>query len=160
VQRSTGIFLILVALFLVSCGQVVPKAVEGATGIQTNQQGDTVTIKGKDGESLTFSSQVPEELKDFPVPQGFKYDSSGSMSMGGDRLAVGTWTGKAAMPTVIEFYQKELPRQGWKEESNFTSDDGGLLTFSKGETDGVTITTSKDGDTVTLSVMFGKSSKK
>jgi hypothetical protein len=160
-HRGIGIVLVMVALLLAACGQVAQKAVEQTTGVQTSQQGDTVTIKGKDNQTTEISSQVPDELKSFPVPQGFKLDSGGSMSTGGDKVSVASWTGTGTPQMVVEFYQQTLPGQGWQEQANFTSGDGGMLTYTKGEQDGVTITTSKeDGDKVTISVMLGKTSQK
>lgn len=177
--RSLIIVVICAAISLTGCAQAAQKAVEQATGVQTSQQGDTVTIKGKDGESVTIqgkdgdtvtiqgkdgesvtiSSQLPQELKDFPVPEGFKLDSGGSMASGAEKVLVATWSGTGTHQSVTAFYQKTLPGKGWQEESSFTSKDGSLLTYRRGDQDGVTITTSQEGDKLTISVMMGQGTR-
>ncbi|MDA8187675.1 MAG: hypothetical protein M0T85_06005 [Dehalococcoidales bacterium] len=157
--RIAIVSLAIIALLVTGCGQVAQKAVEQATGVQVNQKGDSVTVKGKDGQSVQFSSQMPDELKDFPVPQGFKLDSSGSMSSGGDKLSVASWKGNGTVQDVAQFYKKNLTEKGWKEESSFNSQDGGLLNYSKGE-QSATITIDKKDSGIEISLLLGKSNKK
>jgi hypothetical protein len=147
----------LTALGVVACASPAQKAVEQATGVQTSQKGDTVQIKGQDGTTLSVSSQLPDDLKNFPVPPGFKPDSSstGSMSAGGDKLAVASWKGTGTLDSVAAFYKTAMPAQGWTEVSTLSTDSGGLLIYSKGDQNGLTITTSKDADGVTISVLLG-----
>ena len=156
--RGAGIVLLTFAVLLSGCAQAAQKAVEQATGVQTSQKGDTVTVKGKDGESVVVSSTTLEEFKSFPVPEGFKLESSGSVSSKGEKLSVATWKGKGSLPEVDKFYQKTMPGQGWTEESVFTTDTGSMLSFNKGDIN-VVITTSKQDDVVDIAVMLGKSAQ-
>lgn len=149
-----------VGLALAGCQQVAQKAVEQTTGVSIDQKGDSVTVKGKDGETVNFSSEMPAELKDLPVPAGLKFDGSGSMSANGDKLAVANYKGKGALQPIVDHYQKTLPGLGWKEESNIMTDTGGLLSFSstKSSADSLTVSFNKgEGDAVEVSLMFGKS---
>lgn len=160
VLRVAVVALAVLAVLLSGCQQAAQKAVEQATGVQTSQKGDTVTVKGKEGETVVISSQVPEEFKSFPVPQGFKLDSSGTMTQGGDKLSVASWKGNSTFQAVQEFYQKAMPGQGWKEEASFATDTGGMLSYSKGDQNGLTITYGKEGDDITITAMLGKSTAK
>ena len=157
--RSAIAALIIAALSVTGCAQVAQKAVEQATGVQVDQKGETVTLKGKDGEAVTLSSQTPEELKNFPVPQSFKLDSSGSMSSGGDKLSVATWKGKGTVQEVAQFYKKALSDKGWKEDLSFDSQDGAQLSYSNG-TESATITINKQDSDIEISVLLGKTSQK
>ena len=153
-------FAVSAAVALGGCQQVAQKAVEQATGITTDQKGDSFTIKGKDGETVNFNSQVPAELKDFPMPANFKLDSSGSMSSGGDRVSVASYKGKGDLQSVTQYYQQTLPGLGWKEEGNMMTDDGGVLVYAstKDAADALTVTIGKgEGDAVEVSVLYGKS---
>jgi hypothetical protein len=157
VRRFAVLVVALTALLVSGCAQVAQKAVEQATGVQVDQKGEAFTIKGKDGESVNFSSETPAELKDFPIPQGFKLDSSGSMTSNGDKVSVASYKGKGALDTTVAFYQSKLPGLGWKEEGNFMTDTGGMINYTKGDTDGLTVTVSKDNENLDVSVLLGKS---
>lgn len=164
------------ALAITACNNPVKPAVEGGTEIQTSQQtsqrtnqqtnqqtsqkGDTVSIKSQDGSTVNISSQMPDDLKNFPVPAGFKPDSSGSVTSGnsgGDKLAVTTWKGTASLDSVTEFYKKTMPSQGWTEASVVSTDSGAVFSYSKGDQSALTITTGKDGNSVTISVLLTRS---
>ncbi len=154
----------MVVLVLASAGcqqaaeKATQKAVEQATGVQISQKGDQVTLKGKDGEAITIGSQVPDELKNFPVPQGFKAakDGFGSMSSKGDALSVGSWEGSGTPDSVLEFYKKTMPGQGWTEDYSFSAEDGGQIGYTKGRNQAV-VTVDKSDKTTTISVLWGKS---
>jgi hypothetical protein len=142
----------LVVVLLVSgCAQAAQTVVEKTTGVQVNQKGDTVTVKGKDGEQVTISSKLPDELKTFPVPQGFSLETSGSMSSGDGNLATGSWKGKASVQDVAAFYKKTMTDQGWKEEYTFSADDASQASYSKdGQLANVTMSKEDSGSTVTV----------
>ncbi len=161
--RLAFVVVIVAALLTGCCGQITQQAVEQTTGVKVEQgssgQPDKVTIKGKDGESLTISSEVPAELKNFPVPAGFKLEPTGggSLQSGADKTSVATWKAKANVDDVVAFYKQQMASQGYKEEMAMTSSDGGVLVYSKGDSS-VTVTLGKEGDTLNLAVMMGKSS--
>lgn len=159
--RLVIISFLIVAFLLTGCAQAAQKAVEQATGVQVDQKGENVTIKNKDGEQMTFSSNVPDELKNFPVPPGFSVDASGagSMSTGADKVSVATWKGKGSVDDVVAFYKKTMADQGYKEDFAMTAGDGGTLSYSKGES-GAMITIGKQGGDITIGVLLGKSPAK
>jgi hypothetical protein len=155
--------LVVLATTTVGCQQatekVAQKAVEQATGVQINQKGDQVTLKGADGEAITFGSQVPDELKNFPVPQGFKLakDGFGSMSSKGDTMSVGSWEGSGTADSVLDFYKNTMPGQGWTEDYSFSADTGGQVSYTKGQ-NGALVSIDKADNVTKISVLMGKSS--
>ncbi|MCL4535488.1 MAG: hypothetical protein M1370_10070 [Bacteroidetes bacterium] len=160
--RVAIVSLVILALLLTGCAQAAQKAVEQATGVQVDQKGENVTIKGKDGEQLTVSSNVPDELKNFPVPPGFtaQKDGAGTLSTGGAKTSVASWKGKGKVEDTVAFYKKTLTDQGYKEEMSMTAGDGGVLSYTKGDSS-VSITISKkDGDNIELAVLIGSGSNK
>ena len=145
------------AVLVGGCAQAAQKAVEQTTGTSINQSGDTVTVKGKDGEQLTISSTIPDELKTFPVPSGFTSDSASSMTSGGDKLSVGTWTGKATLADVGTFYKQTAATQGWEVTMTFGDNTSGQMQATGSDNMGYVITYSaKDGGVVEVSVMASK----
>lgn len=159
-RRVGGICLILIGLFLASCGGIAQQAVEKTTGIQASQKGDAVTIKGADGKDLKLSSEAPAELKDFPVPSGMTLDGTGSMEAGGSKMSVANWKGKGKTAEVADFYKKNMPAKGWKEESVFTADDTAMLSYSKDSGESATITIAQEEDgTIDIGLLLGKNSK-
>jgi len=150
----------LLALLLSGCAQAAQKAVEQTTGVKTDQKGDAVTITSKEGTAVTFTSNMPEELKDFPVPDGFKFDSSGSMSSGEDKLAAANWKGKSDYKTVSDYYKKAMADKGYKEDFTVDTDTGGMRNYSKGDISlTVTFDREKGQDEMTISVLLGKSKR-
>ncbi|MHB1004673.1 MAG: hypothetical protein ACYC3S_03405 [Chloroflexota bacterium] len=112
--RWLAISLAIVALLIGGCTSPAQKVVEQTTGTSINQKGDTVTIKGKDGEQFTLSSTMPDELKNFPAPAGFKLENASSISAGADKTATATWKGKAPITDVAAFYKKYAADQNWQ----------------------------------------------
>ncbi len=161
-MRVKILLLAALALVLSGCQQVADKAVEQATGIKVDQKGESVTIKGKDGEVVTFSAKLPDELKDFPVPQGFDHaeGSFGAMSAKkSERVATAVWRGKTAVETVVQFYKKGIADKGWKEESTFSTGDGFQGYYSKADAEAV-VTVIKEGEITSINVIVGKGIKK
>lgn len=152
--------LLSLSVLVVGCAAAAQQAVQQATGVEVKQGGNQVTVKGADGSSVTVDSSIPAELKDFPVPQGFKSEGGGTMTNGGDKLAAVSWKGTGQAQSVIDFYKTSLPSKGWTEESTLISGDGGLLNYSKPDGYGLMVTVSQDDKSnVTVAVLGGKSSK-
>jgi hypothetical protein len=152
----------VVALVAVTgCQRVVEtaasKAVEQSTGVQVSTKGDSITVKGKDGETVTIGGGVSAELKDFPVPPGFQpeKDGFGQMSSGGDGVSVGSWSGSLTAQAAGDFYSKTMKDQGWTEDSNMKSGEGGQWTFSKGDRQAM-VTIEGKGSSSKVTVLLGK----
>jgi hypothetical protein len=152
------------SLLIGGCAQATEKAVENATGIKvdTNAKGDSVTITNNDGEKITVkgSNELPAELKDFPVPDGFKSDGGGTMSSNGASVSGMNLKGKGTIKDVAEYYKSTLPSKGWtKEGTAMESEDSSLLSFKKGDFSVMlTINKEKSGDGITVGVIGSKSS--
>ena len=145
--RSTSFaFAALLSLgVLVSgCAAAAQQAAQQATGVQVDKTGNSVTLKGTDGQSTTIDSSIPDDLKNFPVPQGFKSQGGGTMTSGGDKVAAVSWKGTGQIQSVVDYYKSTLPGQGWTEEGTYISGDGGMLNYSKPDGSGLTVTVSKD----------------
>lgn len=167
--RVIGILVVLIISLTLATGcigKAVEKAAETAgeraLGIDIDKKSDSVTIKGKDGESITVGSKIPEALKNFQVPSSeFKAGEGGSLSSGGDTLSTASWKGKGTVDNVVEFYKSSLPKQGWKETAVFTSGDGAMLSYTKDPDESLTITLSaKSGGEVEIAVLLGKTTLK
>ncbi len=135
------------------------KAVEQASGgqISVSQSGQSVTIKNPAGESVTIGGNVPDELKNFPVPSGFTFNAADAGSMSGKDgvTAVGTWSGKSSVESVSDFYVRTLVQQGWTQSMAMSSGGNGVLMYDKGD-NSAWITVEQDGQTTTISVLYGK----
>lgn len=131
-SRVALVLVVLGTVLFGGCSQVAEKAVEQTTGVQVSQKGDVVTVKGKDGESATFG-KLPEQLKDFPIPQGFTFDAGLVMTQDGKAVANASWKGKSRSDSVVEFYRKGLADKGWKEGMSVGDKQGMLLLFTKGD---------------------------
>ena len=161
----------LLVMLLAGCGQpqtpveppptpaagVGPVQAIPVPGVAT--KGDSVTIKGNQGEAIVVGSGIPDELKNFPVPQGFRYESGGSMSSGADKFAAVNWVGKGTLKAVADFYKKVMPEQGWTETASVSTTEGLWLTYEKGDKDSVALVAAPQGDEVTLSAVWGKASQ-
>ncbi|MGI5836469.1 MAG: hypothetical protein ACOX87_08250 [Chloroflexota bacterium] len=161
-MRLKILLLAAMALALTGCEQVAEKAFEQATGIKVDQKGESVTIKGKDGEEITFGTNVPDDLKDFPVPQGFSSDQDGIGSLsskGGEEVAVAVWKGKTTVESVADFYKKSMPEKGWQEASFITMGDGFQGTYTKSDAEAV-VTATKEDEDIEISVLYSKGTKK
>jgi len=159
--RWTIVSVALLALLLSSCQQAAQKAVEQTTGVKTEQNGQAVTISNKEGTAVTFSSETPAELKDFPVPDGFTSDSSGSVASGEDKLMVAAWKGKSDYQTVSAFYKQAMAEKGWKSDFTMDTDTGGMQNWNKGDLSAtITFDKPKDKDEMSISVLMGKGKPK
>jgi hypothetical protein len=86
--------------------EAVGKAVESATGVSVDSNEGTVTIKGQDGEEVTFSGTDGELAEDFPLPlyPGGKVGSSGKISSNGKASYTAEILFSDDIAKVAEFY--------------------------------------------------------
>lgn len=140
------------------CAAAAEKAVEQTTGVSVSEKDDTVTIKGKDGESVTINSSMPDELKAFPLPSGFKYESGGSSTSAQGQMSIATWKGKGNIAAIGEFYKKTAADQGWTVGLTMGDGEGGQLQANAkdGKNYMISFSSQEDGE-IEISVMVSKS---
>jgi hypothetical protein len=144
-KGSLRILLVLAAIVALvamsGCAGIVEKAVtsgvESATGVKVDTGGNSVSIEGKDGNSLNVSSdgELPEGFPaDMPIYDGAKVTTAiASEGDKGKGFMVGLGTGDSA-GTVFDWYDKELKAEGWTVKTTMKTEDGGLLGGEKGTT--------------------------
>jgi len=127
--------MLVVAFSVVGCQQVAEKATEAAieksTGVEVDQEGDEVTIKGEDGTEITASSdgQLPDGFPtDIPV-----YEGQITSSLKADKGWSVTIEAADDVETVFTWYKQELEASGWKIVSEMKVTDGGVLVAEKGD---------------------------
>ncbi|MCL5111078.1 MAG: hypothetical protein M1401_19855 [Chloroflexi bacterium] len=132
----------------------------GAVNAPGTQPGQGVTITGQDGAQVTINSGLPEELKAFPVPTGFAYDSGGSMSSqgkDGGSLNVATYKGQASLADSMNFYKQTAASKGWTEGMSFSDNKGGQLWYTTPDQYSYIVTFSlRDDGSTEISVLGGK----
>ena len=147
--------------------EIAEKIIENATGnkvdIDVNKSGDkgSITIKGDNGEEVTISSNGNE------IPDNFPSDI---YLVKGGIASVGTInSGEGAIITIVVNTEeesaeisrnilKEMKANGWKNEINMTSGDGGMQMYSKDDNN-LTVTMGKDNDKTQVSYMATVSKK-
>ncbi|MBI3979065.1 MAG: hypothetical protein HY331_12850 [Chloroflexi bacterium] len=148
-SRVAIISAIIGVLWLLGCSSPAPAV---------DKKGESVSIKGPEGQQAVVSKQLPPEFAGWPAPQGFAPGGSVSVSARGQQGAAASWVGKGTTAAVVDFYKRTLTQQGWKEEFAMDSGTGSQLGFSKGE-ESALIIADKQGDDVTVSVILSKSGR-
>jgi hypothetical protein len=153
--RVVAVSILTITLLLTSCGMVAQKAVEQATGTQIDTQGQSVIVKGNQGEQITMGAALPDELKFLPLPPGFVPAGGLSMATGTDKNVTGIWRGKAPIDQVSAFYGKEMVNMGWKQESTLNAGAATIDNYTKGD-QRIVLTFAKDPgkDETTISAML------
>jgi hypothetical protein len=106
---------------------------KAATGgkADVDLSGDKVTVKTKDGEMKFAGSgnlKVPDTFpKDIPLYKDARvaqtYSSGGNMSL--------ALSSSDAAEAILDFYSKEMPSQGWAEETSVRHEKGGMGAYKK-----------------------------
>lgn len=159
--------LAIVAVPMSGCQRVAEeateKAVERATGVDIEKEGDKVTVTGEQGEQVSVTgeaTELPEGFPDdVPVFEDAKIMSSASMTDGGKTTFIVTFETAAAVADVQKFYEDALAEKKWtitnKVSGSSEGKDTAMVTFKKADTaEGVvTIATDDAGKTsINLSV--------
>ncbi len=148
---------VLSIALIVGCGNIFGGLVERATGVDVDQDGDSVTIKTDDGE-IKVGAGLPDELKDFPVPSGFENieASGGTISSKEGKIISAGWEGpETDANEIFEFYESRLKGMGYEEQFSFSSSDGGLVSYAKeSESEILAITVSTSGGETEIFVLL------
>jgi hypothetical protein len=154
-----------VALSATGCQLIAQKAtegaLEGATGGAVKVNGDSVTIKGKDGSEATVSdnTKIPA---DFPSEVPMRDDGSvktvitNKTSGGGTGYMVNIQF-KIPQNELLDWYKTELEKGGWTITSTVATGDGGMVAAEKGDLQINVVTGSEnsDGYTSVLTMQVG-----
>jgi hypothetical protein len=117
-----------------------------------------LTVKDSQGQSVTVSGAVPDELKSFPVPDGFTVTANGSGSMSAQQgtVAVAAWTGTGTVQTIGDFYARTLGQQGWSQQFSMNSPSGGSIAYAKGDSLATIAIDTTDSKATKVSVVLAK----
>jgi hypothetical protein len=154
-----------VALSATGCQLIAQKAtegaIEGATGGAVKVDGDSVTIKGKDGSEATVSddTKIPA---DFPSEVPMRDDGSvkavvtNKTSSGGTGYMVNIQY-KIPQSELLDWYKTELEKGGWTITSTVATGDGGMVAAEKGDLqiNVVTASDNSDGYTSVITMQVG-----
>jgi hypothetical protein len=157
--------LLALALGTAGCGAIeglvggaVGGAIEKTTGVSVSKDGQQISIKDKDGNELTVGGgELAQELRDFPVPSGYtlQREAVGTISSKEGRISSGTWKGNQTVQQVVDYYKRELPGRGWKEDFNTVSTDGALVQFTnEAQKKSAAVTVSRDGTGSLIAVLM------
>lgn len=123
---------LLALVALVGCGltdrvieSATEKAFEKATGIsvEESKDGNTVTIKGQDGQEITLSDTEGKLVDDFPLPlyPGATVGTSGTVTNGDEVTYTAEILFKDDIAKVADFYQQALEDRGIAEVGRIES---------------------------------------
>ncbi len=165
----------LFIIFSTSCGnnnensseKIAEKIIENATGnkvdLDVNKNGDkgSITIKGDKGEEMTISSNGNEIPDNFPsdiyLVEG-EIASVGTINSGEGDIITIVINVKDESEEISKRILKEMKANGWKNEMNMTTGEGGMQMYSKDD-NSLTVTMGKDNDKTQVSYMATVSKK-
>jgi hypothetical protein len=150
-MKKSLLLLFLISIVLSGCG-VNP----------VQKKGDTVTVKGESGESLTFGAkEIPSNFpKDIPIYPGSKPVGSYVATGQDSGIIVGLETGDD-FERVVAYYSEELTKNGWTVtgQTGVTASSA-VYPIKKGETSGViTIQKQEEQKNVAIAIVLGKEIK-
>jgi len=159
-MRLRNILLLALALIVVialtGCSSIAEnateKAIEGATGVEVDQNGEGVKIKTKDGEAEISGGEnkVPDGF-----PEGFVY-KGGTIGLTTKSSAEGKthytiiFETKDKAEKVTEFYKEAIQDSGYEIDATTEMSGINMMSFKKGEesTGQVSVQSESDGRTV------------
>jgi hypothetical protein len=152
------VLVVAVVFMLTGCQAIVENAtkgaIENATGVKVDNNGDSATITGSDGTVTTVGgTELPEGLpSDFSVYEGKILTSGKTTGADGTSFSFSMETPDAAQ-TVSDWYKNELESAGWTVESTFqeiaAGTSTGMLTAKKGTSE-ANITVGENGGKTTI----------
>ena len=138
VRTLVAVALVVVLAFaLTGCQLIAQKAVEQATGVKVDKNGDSVTITGKNGETASVAKgKVPDGWPtDVPVYTG-TVTMGNKMDTGGKTAFLVTLETPDAPKAVADWYEQQLTSQGWtktdRNDANAGGKDVSILVAEKG----------------------------
>jgi hypothetical protein len=155
------------AVVLAGCDQIVGNAVKGAveqqTGVKVDEKGGTVSIQGKDGQSVTVGGTQDGKLSEgfpteFPQYPGATVKSSAKVTTAEGSMFTAEWTTTDPVDTIIKSYEEKLKAAGYEVTSSASSTTGGgVVSFKNAKQEGaVTVSTASSGGTTIAAVITVK----
>ena len=150
---------IIVAFALTGCQFIAQKAVESATGVKVEKNGNGISVTGKNGATAQIgTNQVPDGWPtEVPVYSGTL--KAGNKVAGTDGTVYNVVIETADSPkTVGDFYEKQLGDAGWTKVTRNDATSGGkdmMIFAAKKDTQQTQVTAASDGSgktTVTVTV--------
>lgn len=142
-----------------ACAQnMVEDAIEADTGAEVNLDAEdgTVTLRGKDGEQMTFSSNedgvelpsdFPSNIPVYPDARATEYLNTG----GGVQVAFQI---SASMTDVRDWYIEQLKEGDWTIGMNAVTSEGGIMVAEQGD-ESLSLIFGAEDDETTLIITSG-----
>jgi hypothetical protein len=154
--------LLAVAVLMSGCAQILGQAakgaVESATGVKVDASGNSVSVQGSDGSSMSSTQgEIPEGFPaDMPVYEpGTVTTGIVTVASGGKTFMLGIDTEDAAAD-VFSWYETELAGKDWVLKTTMKTEDGGLLSGEKGSTVfTVAVTAASSGEKTGIAITVG-----
>jgi hypothetical protein len=138
---------------------IAQKAIENQTGgkVQIDNNGQKITVKGENGETVIGGNEIPSNFpKDVPLYPNAKPASSWSSSAQNNQGVMVSLETTDLKSKVTDYYDKELPKNGWIIETNSKTADGAMYVIKKNNRDGwITISADSNGKT-TIALIVGE----
>ena len=143
--------LALVVMSSTGCGLLVKNAVENATGVHVNENGNSVTVTGKNGTASLSSQEgkLPDGLpSDVPAYSGTIKSSATIAADQGTNYTFAIETGDD-VSTVQSWYKDKLTSNGWTVTGTVNGGGESAMVSAKknGEKDNIVVTIGKDSST-------------
>lgn len=151
---------VMVALLAVvgvaGCGAVAEKAVEQATGVDVDQDKDSVTVTTDDGDAtISSGGKLPAGFpSDVPVYSPSEVQTSMTFEDPTGTRHTATLTTSDSVSDVMTWYADEFGQGGYKTVSTFETGDSGSIIGEKGSTQ-VAVYVSMSGSDTTISLTVG-----
>ena len=158
--RTMTVALLLTSVMLLSaCGAIAQKAtetaVEKATGVQVDKEGESFTVTTEEGQTTASTGNVlPEGFpKDVPVYKNAKVESSVASDASGGKAYVIGLKSEDSLADISKWYAAQIKDNGWKDSGSMQTDDFASMSAEKGDLLlGVTLTPESDTKTTVIAL--------
>lgn len=142
-MRLRNIFLLaltmITVIMLTGCSSIAEnaaeKAIEGATGVKVDQEGESIKVKTKDGEAELSGGEnkIPIGFPEGLVYKGGTIGLTTKASSEDKTHFTVTFETTDKVDKVVEFYKKAIPDSGYEVETTTEISGMHMMSFIKGE---------------------------
>jgi hypothetical protein len=168
-KSNTTLIIVLIVIGILVLGSVggclacrfcaskaVKEGVEQATGLEVDEEGGKISVKGEGGEFEAQQGELPEGFSDLiPIYDGASVESGSSVTNDEGKIYSVSLKTSDSYDKVVNFYKSELPKDGWTPENTSETSVNGekatTFTFSEAKSKGsgwITVTQTSDGITI------------